>query len=119
MRITLLAHAEHCVKTVRCWGAHAVPDALPNSPVRPGLLLQRLCLALSDDLPAALATACDATRARKVWDAYTHAIRLLDREEPPQRLPEPCPVCDLRSLARRSDGDIVCMSCNAYWPGSE
>ncbi|MEU2433643.1 hypothetical protein ABZ611_29830 [Streptomyces sp. NPDC007861] len=118
LRISLLAHADHCVAAVRCWSAHALPGALPPEPVRPGRLLQQLCLALSDDLPAAVRTAADAARARKVWRAYTHACQLLDREEPPRRLPQPCPVCDLKALMRRADGDIFCRSCNSYWPAT-
>ncbi|WP_172388122.1 hypothetical protein [Streptomyces sp. MNP-20] len=116
LRLSLLAHAEHCVTVLRTWAEHAAPDTLPDAAVRPGHLLQTICRTLAGNLPAYVATTTDGQHAGATWTAYTRARQLLDHDEPAHRLKTPCPFCSLRALSISSDDTITCRSCRVTWP---
>ncbi len=115
LRMSLLAHAEHTVSTVRTWALHTLPQAVPDTPVRPGRLLQHLCSALAQDLPASLQPPVRPDHPQAVWDAYLRSLRLLHQDDAPQRLSTPCPTCDLRSLYHDNAG-TTCRSCHSRFP---
>lgn len=115
LRLPLLEHSSRCVSAVRNWGEVAVPDQIPTDPVRPGYLLQHLCQALLGDIQAAIRTRDESHYARKVWDVYRTARRLLQCEPLMRHLPDLCPVCDLRSMVYRGNGFVFCRSCSARW----
>ncbi|MFE6692262.1 hypothetical protein ACFVFQ_38210 [Streptomyces sp. NPDC057743] len=116
LRLALLAHADHCVTTMRNWATDALPYVLPTGPTRPGPLLQNLCRNIAAHLPACLTTPTDGHHAGTLWTAYTHTRHLLGLDDPPTRLPTPCPSCHLRSLSATYDGTITCRTCHTTWP---
>ncbi|MFF2748636.1 hypothetical protein ACFVVA_24240 [Kitasatospora sp. NPDC058048] len=117
VRLALLDQCERCVGSVRAWADHALPCRPSLLPERPGPQLQALCEHLTGNLSRCLRTADDGRHAAAVWASYARGRTLLGREAPPVRLAEPCPVCDLRSLAVAQD-TVLCRSCRSRWPRS-
>ncbi|WP_188273844.1 hypothetical protein [Streptomyces sp. CBMA152] len=118
LRLALLAHAEHCVATASDWARSTAPDLIPGHQVRPGYLLQTICVAFAANLPGYILSPADGRHAHDLSTAYTRALRLLGHDEPSRPLPTPCPSCDLRSLVIDTDGLVTCRSCPGTWPAS-
>ncbi len=116
LRLSLFYHADACVETVYAWAAAALPQCLPNRPLRRGPLLQHLCRSLAAELPAAVITSAYGCLAYETWSVYQQGRLLLGCEEPARKLTAPCPACDLRSLTVLPDGTAVCRSCRTGWP---
>jgi hypothetical protein len=78
-----LGRADRCLAEVEAWAMCAVPSAIPQGPVRPGFLLQTLCAALSEDLPAALSTRRQGRRAAQLCETFTACKTWLLGSGPP------------------------------------
>lgn len=119
LNLTLLDLANRCVQAIHAWAVEALPQAAPRAAMRPGVLMQRLCLALATSLKANLQNDKCVRLARDVWDLYEKARSLVGWAEPLCRVEAPCPVCDLRALAETKDHRIVCRACQAWWTSEE
>lgn len=112
LRMALISQAERCVQVVHNWAIYSVPCAIPRNAVRPGFLLQRLCVALSRDVPGALSTCEEGERANAVQHLYMECkLQLSGEEKIAGKVASPCPACNLRSLERTVGNHLSCRSC--------